>query len=168
MHDTDRCRIPFNLWRADHWYTKPTKGSIRRSKEDYTYYFKHNVSVTTSGFFSTRGLEFCIKEIGLDRCMYSIGERFVGIRLRARRLEIEANDPRLPVRLHQRGARLVEKRGSARETERGRRAWQRDQALQASFASIDRKCLDRLTGLAESQLPVTFFGNVIVICLFAT
>jgi len=42
-------------------------------KQDYSYYFKHNVSVTTSGNYNTRGLKFCIDEIGLDHCLYAIG-----------------------------------------------------------------------------------------------
>ncbi len=60
--------------RADHWYNKPIKKASRPSKQDYKYYFTHNVSVTTSGFFSTQGLKFCINEIGVDRCLYSIGK----------------------------------------------------------------------------------------------
>ncbi|KAL1872444.1 hypothetical protein VTK73DRAFT_1522 [Phialemonium thermophilum] len=64
--------IPFNLWRADHWYNKPVKKKTRPSKEDYSYYFKHNISITTSGNFSTRGLKFCIEQLGVDRCLYSI------------------------------------------------------------------------------------------------
>lgn len=43
-------------------------------KEDYSYYFTHNVNITTSGNYNTRGLKFCIEEIGLDRCLYAIGE----------------------------------------------------------------------------------------------
>lgn len=42
-------------------------------KQDYSYYFHHNVSITTSGNYNTRGLKFCIEEIGLDRCLYAIG-----------------------------------------------------------------------------------------------
>ncbi|KAL1649613.1 hypothetical protein SLS58_001670 [Diplodia intermedia] len=64
--------IPFNLWRADHWLNKPQKRKTRPSKQDYTYYFKHNVHITTSGNFNTAGLKFCINEIGLDRCLYAI------------------------------------------------------------------------------------------------
>lgn len=67
-------RIPFNLWRASHWYNKPVKRATRPSKEDYAYYFKHNISITTSGDFNTQGLKFCIDEIGVDRCMFSIGK----------------------------------------------------------------------------------------------
>ncbi|KUI66326.1 2,3-dihydroxybenzoate decarboxylase [Cytospora mali] len=59
--------IPFNLWRADHWYNKPVKKATRPSKEDYSYYFTHNISITTSGDFSTQGLKFCIDQIGVDR-----------------------------------------------------------------------------------------------------
>ncbi|KKY13077.1 putative amidohydrolase 2 [Diplodia seriata] len=50
------------------------KRKTRPSKQDYTYYFKHNVHITTSGNFNTAGLKFCINEIGLDRCLYAIGE----------------------------------------------------------------------------------------------
>ncbi|KAH8896691.1 amidohydrolase 2 [Thozetella sp. PMI_491] len=64
--------IPFNLWRADHWFNKPVKKASRPCKEDYKYYFTHNVSITTSGDFSTQGLKFCIDEIGVDRCLFSI------------------------------------------------------------------------------------------------
>jgi 2,3-dihydroxybenzoate decarboxylase len=67
------CRIPFNLWRADHWYNKPIKKMNRPSKEDYSYYFTHNVSITSSGNFSTKVLKFCIDLMGVDRCLYSIG-----------------------------------------------------------------------------------------------
>lgn len=65
--------IPFNLWRADHWYNKPVKKAVRPSKEDYSYYFNHNISITTSGNFNTAGLKFCIDQIGAERCLYSIG-----------------------------------------------------------------------------------------------
>jgi len=66
-------RIPFNLWRADHWYNKPVKKASRPSKEDYSYYFTHNISLTTSGNFNTKGLKYCINEVGVERCLYSIG-----------------------------------------------------------------------------------------------
>jgi len=42
-------------------------------KHDYSYYWTHNVSISTSGNYNTRGLKYCIEEIGLDRCMYAIG-----------------------------------------------------------------------------------------------
>ncbi|KAH6984379.1 hypothetical protein BKA56DRAFT_670905 [Ilyonectria sp. MPI-CAGE-AT-0026] len=64
--------IPFNLWRADHWYNKPVKKATRPSKQDYSYYFTHNVSITTSGNFSTDGLKFCLGQVGADRCLFAI------------------------------------------------------------------------------------------------
>ncbi|EKG16224.1 Amidohydrolase 2 [Macrophomina phaseolina MS6] len=64
--------IPFNLWRADHWLNKPQKKKTRPSKHDYTYYFKNNVHITTSGNFNTAGLRFCMNEIGPGRCLYAI------------------------------------------------------------------------------------------------
>ncbi|KAE8451078.1 hypothetical protein EG329_004750 [Mollisiaceae sp. DMI_Dod_QoI] len=64
--------IPLNLWRACHWYNHPNKKVTRPSKEDYLYYFKHNVHITTSGNFYTAGLKFCIQELGVDRCLYAI------------------------------------------------------------------------------------------------
>ncbi|KAK4187690.1 putative 2,3-dihydroxybenzoic acid decarboxylase [Podospora australis] len=64
--------IPFNLWRADHWYNKPVKRATRPSKEDYSYYFTHNISITTSGNFNTAALKFCIDQIGVERCLFSI------------------------------------------------------------------------------------------------
>lgn len=64
--------IPFNLWRASHWINHPFKKDTRPCKEDYKYYFTHNVYITTSGNYSTRGLKFCIEELGVDRCLYAI------------------------------------------------------------------------------------------------
>jgi len=34
----------------------------------------HNVSITTSGNYSTKALKYCIDVLGGERCMYSIGE----------------------------------------------------------------------------------------------
>ncbi|KAF2826359.1 amidohydrolase-like protein 2 [Ophiobolus disseminans] len=64
--------IPFNLWRASHWINHPFKRGSRPMKHDYSYYWTHNVSITTSGNYNTRGLKFCIEELGLDRCLYAI------------------------------------------------------------------------------------------------
>ncbi|KAH7073621.1 amidohydrolase-like protein 2 [Paraphoma chrysanthemicola] len=64
--------IPFNLWRASHWINHPFKRGSRPMKHDYSYYWTRNVSITTSGNYNTRGLKFCIEELGLDRCMYAI------------------------------------------------------------------------------------------------
>ncbi|KAF2243392.1 amidohydrolase-like protein 2 [Trematosphaeria pertusa] len=64
--------IPFNLWRASHWINHPFKRGSRPMKQDYSYYWTHNVSITTSGNYNTRGLKYCIEELGLDRCLYAI------------------------------------------------------------------------------------------------
>ena len=69
--------IPFNLWRADHWLNKPIKKKMRPCKEDYRYYLTHNIFITTSGNFNTRALKFCIDELGVDRCMFSIGQSVI-------------------------------------------------------------------------------------------
>ena len=66
--------IPFNLWRACHWYNMPLKKATRPSKHDCAYYFKHNVHITTSGNFNIRGLKFCMEELGTHSCLYAIGE----------------------------------------------------------------------------------------------
>jgi 2,3-dihydroxybenzoate decarboxylase len=71
------CSIPFNLWRASHWINHPFKKGSRPMEHDYSYYFTHNVSISTSGNFNTRGLKYCIEEIGLERCMYAIGRFLV-------------------------------------------------------------------------------------------
>ena len=71
---TSRSSIPFNLWRASHWYNKPSKKIARPSKHDYKYYFANNVFITTSGNFSTPGLKFCVEELGVGRCLFSIGK----------------------------------------------------------------------------------------------
>jgi 2,3-dihydroxybenzoate decarboxylase len=49
------------------------KRKNRPSQQDYTYYMTHNVSVTTSGNYSTKALKYCIDVLGEERCMYSIG-----------------------------------------------------------------------------------------------
>jgi len=72
--------VPFNLWRACHWYNHPFKKSARPSKNDYKYYFAHNVSITTSGFYSTSALKFCINELGLDRCLYAIDTPYESVK----------------------------------------------------------------------------------------
>ncbi|EPE30743.1 Metallo-dependent hydrolase [Glarea lozoyensis ATCC 20868] len=64
--------IPFNLWRASHWLNSPLKKPSRPCAQDYAYYFKHNIHVTTSGFFSTEALKFCTGQIGIERCLFAI------------------------------------------------------------------------------------------------
>lgn len=69
-----RARVPFNLWRASHWINHRFKRGARPMERDYSHYWTHNVHVTTSGNYNTRGLKFCIEELGVDRCLYAIGE----------------------------------------------------------------------------------------------
>ncbi|KAL2158777.1 hypothetical protein VTH06DRAFT_3968 [Thermothelomyces fergusii] len=64
--------IPFNLWRADYWYNKIENKEARQSKQDFGYYFRHNISITTSGNFNTPALKFCIDQVGADRCLYAV------------------------------------------------------------------------------------------------
>ncbi|KAF4628330.1 hypothetical protein G7Y89_g9818 [Cudoniella acicularis] len=72
--------IPFNLWRACHWINHPFKRGTRPCKNDYKYYFTNNVFITTSGFFSTSALKFCINEIGLERCLYAIDTPYENVK----------------------------------------------------------------------------------------
>jgi len=64
--------MPFNLLRADHWLNMPHKQSSRPCRHDYTYYFKHNVHITTSGNFFTQGLKLCVELLGPDRVQFAI------------------------------------------------------------------------------------------------
>lgn len=72
-------------------------------KQDYSYYFKNNVSVSTSGNYNTRGLKFCIEEIGLERCLYAIG---MLLRESAQMPPIDCS--RYAIRDSRRGPELVE------------------------------------------------------------
>lgn len=97
-------------------------------KEDYSYYWKHNVNITTSGNYNTRGLKYCIDEIGLDRCLYAIGKLLL--------LGCKRGDPNCMVRYTIRdsggGTKLVEVGRSTRRAERSSSANERDQVIQAS------------------------------------
>ncbi|KAJ9148675.1 Amidohydrolase-like protein 2 [Pleurostoma richardsiae] len=64
--------IPFNLWRASYWYDSMRGTPVYRSQHSYSYYWRKNFYVTTSGTFNTAGLKFSIQELGVDRCLYSI------------------------------------------------------------------------------------------------
>ena len=39
--------------------------------------FMRHFYITTSGFFSSNALDFCIKEMGIDRIMFSVDYPFV-------------------------------------------------------------------------------------------
>jgi 2,3-dihydroxybenzoate decarboxylase len=65
-------KIPFDLWRINHWFEdikKPLGLSIKKTIRDY---FRENIWITTSGHFSTPTLKYCIEELGgADRIMFS-------------------------------------------------------------------------------------------------
>lgn len=64
--------LPFYLWRIDQALARDgAHGKGFREK-----FLKH-FYITTSGFFSSIALECCIKEIGLERIMFSIDYPFV-------------------------------------------------------------------------------------------
>lgn len=142
--------IPFNLWRADHWYNKPVKKKTRPSKHDYSYYFKHNISITTSGNFSTPGLKFCVEQLGVERCLYSIGmhpllltpHRCFWICLLTTRVH-EQN--RLPIRPYRRRPDVVEGGGGpSGEAEGVDREGECHPVVQAAFGSMSRSLGDSL------------------------
>ena len=41
-------------------------------RQGYTYYFRKNIFVTTSGNFNTKALQYCIDVLGVDQVLYSI------------------------------------------------------------------------------------------------
>jgi 2,3-dihydroxybenzoate decarboxylase len=64
--------VPFLSWRIDMTLSRDgTHGAGFREK-----FFNH-FYITTSGFFSNAALECCIKEMGIDRIMFSIDYPFV-------------------------------------------------------------------------------------------
>lgn len=64
--------LPFFLWRVNMTLARDGKHA-----EGFREKFLRNFTVTTSGFFSSNALDYCIKEIGLDRIMFSIDYPFV-------------------------------------------------------------------------------------------
>ena len=64
--------LPFFLWRINMTLSRDGKHA-----EGFREKFLRNFYVTTSGFFSNNALDYCIKEIGLDRIMFSIDYPFV-------------------------------------------------------------------------------------------
>jgi predicted TIM-barrel fold metal-dependent hydrolase len=64
--------LPFFLWRIDMALARDGKHG-----EGFRDKFLRNFYVTTSGFFSSNALDFCIKEIGLERILFSIDYPFV-------------------------------------------------------------------------------------------
>jgi len=64
--------LPFLLWRINMALSRDGKQG-----EGFREKFLRNFTVTTSGFFSNNALDFCIKEIGLERILFSIDYPFV-------------------------------------------------------------------------------------------
>jgi len=64
--------LPFFLWRINMALARDGKHA-----EGFREKFLRNFTVTTSGFFSNNALDYCIKEIGIDRIMFSIDYPFV-------------------------------------------------------------------------------------------
>ena len=62
--------IPYNLWRADHWYH--CRRGIQPSSLQPSDVFKRNFLITTSGVEDTRVLDYCLKWLGPDRIMWAI------------------------------------------------------------------------------------------------
>ena len=63
--------VPFSSWRINMTLGRDPRGQGFRDK------FMKHFYITTSGFFSNNALECCIKEMGLDRIMFSIDYPFV-------------------------------------------------------------------------------------------
>jgi predicted TIM-barrel fold metal-dependent hydrolase len=62
--------IPYNLWRADHWYHY--RRGIQRSSLQPSDVFKRNFTITTSGVEDPHVLDYCLKWLGADRIMWAI------------------------------------------------------------------------------------------------
>ena len=62
--------IPYNLWRADHWYKQ--RPGIQRSSLTPSEVFKRNFYITTSGVEDPLVLDYCMKWLGVDRIMWAI------------------------------------------------------------------------------------------------
>jgi 2,3-dihydroxybenzoate decarboxylase len=63
--------IPYSLWRIDNrnaWTKTPHNNSAKRPVADY---FRENFYLTTAGNFHTPTLEQAVKEIGVDRVLFS-------------------------------------------------------------------------------------------------
>jgi hypothetical protein len=110
-------------------------------KHDYSYYWTHNVSISTSGNYNTRGLKYCIEEIGLDRCMYAIGTL-----LHTPLHESTTNICRHAVRDGRGSPELVEDGRPACGPERGCGKDKRYQVVQTAIGSVE---------VAESAIACT-------------
>lgn len=64
--------VPFYLNRLDDQQAKTLQ-----LKHSFSYYFKHNIYITPSGFFNENQLQYCVNEIGADRIIYSADYPFL-------------------------------------------------------------------------------------------
>lgn len=62
--------LPFAVWRIDYWLRARSCGV--ELTHDVSYYLRHNLHATTSGFFATRPLLLTIDEMGADRVLFSV------------------------------------------------------------------------------------------------
>jgi 2,3-dihydroxybenzoate decarboxylase len=67
-------RIPFDLWRLDHRLKVDPQGLP--AKKSIRYYMQNNVYVTTSGQFYDPPLHLTMKEVGVDRVLFSVDYPF--------------------------------------------------------------------------------------------
>ena len=67
-------RIPFDLWRLDHRLKVDPQGLP--AKKSIRHYMRNNVYVTTSGQFYDPPLHLTMKEIGVDRVLFSVDYPF--------------------------------------------------------------------------------------------
>jgi predicted TIM-barrel fold metal-dependent hydrolase len=67
-------RIPFDLWRLDHRLEVDPQGLP--AKKSIRYYMQNNVHVTTSGQFYDPPLHLTMKEVGVDRVLFSVDYPF--------------------------------------------------------------------------------------------
>jgi 2,3-dihydroxybenzoate decarboxylase len=66
--------LPFQMSRLDsRYYTAPPD---RRPPPPPSYYLRHNVYVTTSGFFSHAALRAATRAVGIDRVLFAIDYPF--------------------------------------------------------------------------------------------
>ena len=62
--------IPYNLWRADHWFNE--RRPDQRSSLAPSAIFRRNFTITTSGVEDALTLRYCIDLLGADRVMWAI------------------------------------------------------------------------------------------------
>jgi 2,3-dihydroxybenzoate decarboxylase len=67
-------RIPFDLWRLDHRLEVDPRGVP--AKKSIRHYMQNNVHVTTSGQFYDPPLHLTMKEVGVDRVLFSVDYPF--------------------------------------------------------------------------------------------